>query len=241
MGGPNNNEGRVRAFTAGLLARGAECSGSVGPIPRPTRQALRPVAGGNVQGSPLDCLERTTRWFSSAPGHPKTKKAPLRGAFCVWWPGAESNHRHADFQSAALPTELPGHLSCLTETAVRPLSEVRDYSTAKRDRRTSAFGPSAGPAMGQRPMAFRRHKQSAGTACVRLHLTEPARLAMCLRLNAASIAIPLGAEAGHMAPSGRHVPAEGLRHCPQRGLQDRPGWRAFIAARLGEGHLTLRR
>jgi hypothetical protein len=26
-----------------------------------------------------------------------------------WCPGAESNHRHADFQSAALPTELPGH------------------------------------------------------------------------------------------------------------------------------------
>ena len=27
-----------------------------------------------------------------------------------WWPGAESNCRHADFQSAALPTELPGHI-----------------------------------------------------------------------------------------------------------------------------------
>ena len=26
----------------------------------------------------------------------------------VKWPGAESNCRHADFQSAALPTELPG-------------------------------------------------------------------------------------------------------------------------------------
>ena len=25
-----------------------------------------------------------------------------------WWPGVELNHRHADFQSAALPTELPG-------------------------------------------------------------------------------------------------------------------------------------
>ena len=29
-------------------------------------------------------------------------------AFPTWCPGAESNHRHADFQSAALPTELPG-------------------------------------------------------------------------------------------------------------------------------------
>jgi hypothetical protein len=27
----------------------------------------------------------------------------------LWWPGSESNQRHADFQSAALPTELPGH------------------------------------------------------------------------------------------------------------------------------------
>ena len=30
----------------------------------------------------------------------------LRGK--QWCPGADSNHRHADFQSAALPTELPG-------------------------------------------------------------------------------------------------------------------------------------
>ena len=25
-----------------------------------------------------------------------------------WWPGTESNCRHGDFQSPALPTELPG-------------------------------------------------------------------------------------------------------------------------------------
>jgi hypothetical protein len=29
---------------------------------------------------------------------------------CYWWPGTESNRRHGDFQSPALPTELPGHL-----------------------------------------------------------------------------------------------------------------------------------
>ncbi len=26
-----------------------------------------------------------------------------------WWPVAESNHGHSDFQSLALPTELTGH------------------------------------------------------------------------------------------------------------------------------------
>ena len=29
----------------------------------------------------------------------------------AWCPGAESNHRHRDFQSRALPTELPGRRS----------------------------------------------------------------------------------------------------------------------------------
>lgn len=28
-----------------------------------------------------------------------------------WWLGTESNRRHADFQSAALPTELPSRLA----------------------------------------------------------------------------------------------------------------------------------
>ena len=29
--------------------------------------------------------------------------------FSKWWPVAESNHGHSDFQSLALPTELTGH------------------------------------------------------------------------------------------------------------------------------------
>jgi len=29
-----------------------------------------------------------------------------------WWPGTESNRRHEDFQSSALPTELPGRKGC---------------------------------------------------------------------------------------------------------------------------------
>jgi hypothetical protein len=50
---------------------------------------------------------------------------------------------------------------------------------------------------------------------------KPDRLAICLRLKAASIAVPSGASAGHSAPSGRAVPAEELRRRTQRGLQDR--------------------
>ena len=38
---------------------------------------------------------------------------PLKYLRKTWCPEADSNHRHADFQSAALPTELSGHLADL--------------------------------------------------------------------------------------------------------------------------------
>src|SRR5438034_2451723 len=57
-------------------------------------------------------------------------KAVRRG--CGEWPGAESNCRHADFQSAALPTELPGraaettqHTTTSTSGPVRPTTDER--------------------------------------------------------------------------------------------------------------------
>ena len=37
-----------------------------------------------------------------------------------WCPGAESNHRHCDFQSHALPTELPGHIPARWSGALTP-------------------------------------------------------------------------------------------------------------------------
>ena len=38
-------------------------------------------------------------------------------------------------------------------------------------------------AMGQRPMAFGRHRQSAGTVCVRPQLAKPARTPLGRRLT----------------------------------------------------------
>src|SRR5690242_21621264 len=44
-----------------------------------------------------------------------------------WCPGAESNHRHHDFQSCALPTELPGRWA----GPEGPLSKARGVIEAR--------------------------------------------------------------------------------------------------------------
>src|SRR5213075_849144 len=52
--------------------------------------------------------------------NPLRIKAPKEG----WCPGAELNHRHTDFQSVALPTELPGHGGGLIKTGARPVQRI---------------------------------------------------------------------------------------------------------------------
>src|SRR4249919_1401607 len=42
------------------------------------------------------------------------KRACIAASPCfIWWPGRESNPRHGDFQSPALPTELPSQFCLL--------------------------------------------------------------------------------------------------------------------------------
>src|SRR5579875_3177516 len=58
-----------------------------------------------------------------------------------WCPGAESNHRHADFQSAALPTELPGPRSRATPSRATPSRATLEPHSPNRPRQsTRLFG-----------------------------------------------------------------------------------------------------
>ena len=54
-------------------------------------------------------LARTTTAILATPKLGQNNFSQMR-IIVLWCLGAESNHRQADFQSAALPTELPGHI-----------------------------------------------------------------------------------------------------------------------------------
>ena len=113
----------------------------------------------------------------------------------AWWPGTGSNRRHGDFQSPALPTELPGHTfkhalarSALQAKAVllqRPQG-VNDrsnmtsvvcgatmvksrslgrYRVAENLIHRAHFGPSDQPPIGPRRRTSSRHTDRRGRHC----------------------------------------------------------------------------
>src|SRR5207245_4309887 len=67
-------------------------------------QFVLPVSGHAV----LDATRAVPRRGTAGDNEAKRQDALFANSLCRKWPGAESNCRHADFQSAALPTELPG-------------------------------------------------------------------------------------------------------------------------------------
>ena len=85
-------------------------------------ESLNPDSSGLRTGSLLTWRSG----FNSALYQYRSKiKGPTMGTlYSGWCRGAELNRRHADFQSAALPTELPRHFDfCL------PGSPVGDHAT----------------------------------------------------------------------------------------------------------------
>ena len=62
------------------------------------------------------------------------KKPETGSGFWNWWPRAESNHRHKDFQSSALPTELLGRSR---QRGLPPVRAANDSRIRRRPARRS--------------------------------------------------------------------------------------------------------
>jgi hypothetical protein len=88
---------------------------SAGDTPSPFLLSVRSLRSL----SRADCAGRgPSWWFCAGQAFRSLTQNSRKGLFekypanakslILWWPGTESNRRHEDFQSSALPTELPG-------------------------------------------------------------------------------------------------------------------------------------
>src|SRR6516164_7033715 len=91
------------SFSMGVLCwhRGQTANAVPANVP-----AVPAGANGRVRTRPPRGGLNSLRYF----GDVNVGESQRTDANTVWCPGAESNHRHCDFQSHALPTELPGRL-----------------------------------------------------------------------------------------------------------------------------------
>src|SRR5215218_10358983 len=101
-----------RASNQYIVTERLGCHKMLMGFPRPMSHPCRTELPGAV-GNPQKSLRLVAR-------HCDMKKPPrerplspnlLINMLKEWCPGAELNHRHTDFQSVALPTELPGRLT----------------------------------------------------------------------------------------------------------------------------------
>ncbi len=68
------------------------------------------------------------------------------GARKKWWAGAELNCRHRDFQSRALPTELPAHSGCESrEPRLRSATSPETSSGGSSEAENEGYGTEIAP------------------------------------------------------------------------------------------------
>jgi hypothetical protein len=95
-----------RRLRSGKNRRGVE-------VGRKTPPDRRGRLTGQPYGDDAEKAQSVPMWYLILGNRGRQESAIQRkGRFCLgfsWWAGAESNCRHEDFQSSALPTELPAH------------------------------------------------------------------------------------------------------------------------------------
>ncbi len=129
------------------------------------RHWLLPWPGLGCGGASVrrrDAWPRANRRFDSETlaDHPRKSEDDRRSSRVrEWWPGSDSNQRHADFQSAALPTELPGQRERLVWTSLLKgralswsgLASVKESAALSNGRATLGISPPRTPSWRPHP------------------------------------------------------------------------------------------
>ena len=148
-----------------LRTTSSRCSMDVVP---PVRQAVRRkrrqsavAVGAGKSAHHVPCCRNSPNPAAARAEKTKGPFGPLLCMLATWWPGRESNPRHGDFQSPALPTELPGHARRLPRRGAESYRGVRDPTSGQCIGRCSGV-----PGRGQATGKSRREKRCGGCHAV---------------------------------------------------------------------------